>query len=339
MSVRRILTIFAAALVAAWAAYTAYWFHAQGQLRKGVERWAEQRRDGGWLVQWSDMTGGGYPAHLRLTLSEPAITLPSGLSWRAGRLTGEAAPFDWTRLHLDAGGEHRLDWPGGGMGVTATSARADINLDRRGALQDVTILLAGVSADSQAAEPVTLDGLAVTWDPLPVTDVMDHSQPSIRFSATGHGIRLPPLPALPLERDIALAEITGRIMGTIPPGPPAKALAAWSAEGGTLEIEHVSLDWAPMTLEGDGTLALDPQGQPLAAMATRIHGFGPLMDRLAEAGTIDPRSAQAAKFVLMMMSKPDSKGRPAVPVPIGLQDGLVSVGPTAVARLPPFQWE
>lgn len=341
MAIRRVAVILAFTLVAGWAGYTAYWFHAEGRVRKGLDVWAEQRRAEGWTIGWSEVSTGGYPTRLRLSLQEPEVVTPSGLAWRAEHLIGEGEPFDWTRFRFQAAGQHRLSWNGEEVAVSASAASADVNIDRTGGLEDVTVLLAGVTTDSLGATtlpPLSVDGLAFTWDPLPVTGSVDHSVATVRFSATAHGIHLPALSNLPLDRDIAMAEITGRVLGRIPDVPPVRALALWSADGGTVEIEHVSLDWTPMGLEGSGTLALDPQGQPLAAMSSRIHGFGPLMDRLVQAGDVDAGAGQAAKLVLAMMAKPDSKGRPAVQAPVTIQGGVLSLGPAQVAHVPWIEW-
>ncbi|MBC7951555.1 MAG: DUF2125 domain-containing protein [Rhodospirillaceae bacterium] len=337
MPMRRVLAIFAIALAVASLGYTAYWFHVAGLLRKGLESWADQRRSQGWTVSWSEMNTGGYPLHVRLDLDTPHLANPSGLAWTAERLTGNADPFNWTQLRLAAPGRHQFDGPGGHMDVTVASARADVNLDRRGIAEDATLLVSGITATGLTPEPLTISGLALAWDPLPVTKP-DHSTATVRFSATAHGIMLPELPGLPLDRRVTLAEITGRIMGVLPKGPLTESVPRWSAEGGTVELDHVTLEWEPLALEGDGTIALDPAGQPLVAMSARMRGFGPLMDRLAESGTVEPSAANAAKIVLSLMAKPDAKGRPSVPVPVSLQDGALFLGPAKVAKVPQINW-
>jgi hypothetical protein len=338
MSARRILMVFAIALAVAGLGYTAYWFHVAGVLRKSLEAWSEQRRAEGWEVAWSELSTGGYPLHVRLTLEQPRIAHPKGPSWQAERLVGHAEPFDWTRLRLDAPGRHRVDAAGRTLELIAASARAEVNLDRHGGLEDATLLIADLSAAGATAEPLTMAGLALAWDPLPVPKP-DLNTATVRFSATAHGITLPPLPGLPLDRRITLAELTGRVMGVLPAGAPAQSLPRWSAEGGIVELDHVTLEWDPLALEGDGTVALDPQGQPLAALSARVRGFAPLMDRLAETGTMEHSAANAAKIVLSLMAKPDGKGRAAVPVAISLQDGTVFFGPARIAQLPPITWE
>ena len=334
MSVRRIAAIFAATLAVAVLAYTAYWFHVAGLLRKGLESWAEERRTHGWQVAWDGLERSGYPWHIRLRLDHPRVADGKGMAWAADGLTGNADPFDWTRLRLEAPGRHHLEAPGLALDMTVASAKAEVNLRRNGAVEDATLLVSALDA----GDTLRMAGLAVAWDPLEVAQP-DHQTPTIRFSATGHGITLPPLPGMPLDRDIALAAVTGRVMGALPDGSPLQAIRRWSADGGTVELDHVALDWEPLGLEGDGTLALDPAGQPLAALSARVRGFAPLMDRLAEAGNMEHGAANAAKLVLSLMAKPDPKGRPAVPVPVSLQDGTLYLGPARVAALPPIRWE
>lgn len=337
MPVRRIIALFAAALVVAGLGYTAYWFHAAATLRKSLEGWAEARRAEGWQVGWDELRTGGYPLHLRLELAAPRVVAADGRAWRGDTLSANAAPFDWTRLRLTTAGRHQVAAGGVEAVLDMDSARADVNLDHDGTLEDATLLVSHLTAATANAEPLRVGGLVLTWDPLPVARP-DHTTATVRFSATAHDVVLPALPGLPLDRAIGLAEVTGRVMGAVPDGPAAEALARWSAEGGTVELDHVTLEWAPMALEAQGTLALDPTGQPLASLTTRMRGFGPLMDRLADSGAIPADTASAAKMVLLLMAKPDAKGRPAVPVPVSLQDGSLFLGPARVARVPPINW-
>lgn len=337
MSIRRIVAVFAAALVLAGLGYTAYWFHAAKELRKGLERWANTRRADGWHVAWDRLEHGGFPLHLRLSLEAPLVATPAGLSWRGERLVGLADPLNPTRLRVHADGHHELDWLDTRAVLNADTLGAQINLDQKGRLDEVTITAGGLSLSGLTHEPITAAGLAAMWDPLPVT-ATDHTIATVRFTVTAHDLTLPEWNALPLDRTIGVVEISGRVMGVLPDAPPVEALTQWSADGGTVELDHVSLEWPPMALEAQGTLALDPAGQPLASLSTRMRGFGTLMDRLADNGALPADTANAAKMVLMLMARPDSRGRPSVPVPVSLQDGSLYLGPARVARVPPLVW-
>lgn len=338
MSVRRLIAALVIVVAAATGGYTAYWFHAVGLMRKGVEDWAATRRSQGWEVEWATATGEGFPLHLGLALAAPHLQTPDGLWWRGDTLMLDCSPFDWTRLRAAAPGHHQGGQKGLELSLDASGAHADINLDRQGGLEDATLYLTGLRLSGPFPDALTMDGMVLTWDPLPVTGQSSHTTPTVRFSATAHGIALPALPTLPLDRSIGLVELSGHILGTLPMANPAEAVTRWSADGGTVELDHVGVEWAPMALEAQGTLALDPARQPLASLTARIRGFGPLMDRLVAAHMVPADTASTVKTVLALMAKPDPKGRPAVPVPVTLQDGGLYLGPARVARLPPLAW-
>lgn len=336
MPVRRILTIVLAAVLLSAAGYAAYWFHVAGELRKGVEGWAAERRANGWRVEWRELATAGFPGRVTLHVAEPALARPDGLAWRTGALVASARPWDLTRIALTAPGRHLLSWAGHDSELKAATLDGTLDLDRGGRLREISLAGSGLVL-AAAGMDIAADALSLTVLPLAVS-AASHDTETVRFAAAAHGITLPDLPGLVLERRIALAEINGRVLGPIPAAPPAASILAWAEDGGTLEIDHLALDWAPMALEADGTLALDPRGQPLAALSARVRGFPELMDRLAAAGTLDPAAAAAAKMMLSLMAKPDRAGRPAVPVPVSVQDGGVWLGPARVAQLPPVAW-
>lgn len=192
------------------------------------------------------------------------------------------------------------------------------------------------AAVPEAAGPLALAHLSTTIDSLPA-QAPTHQTPTLAFHLSAQGVELPPLPGLLMERRVTLAEIGGRVLGELPSLRPS-AIVAWSAAGGTVELDRVALDWAPLGLEGEGTVALDTRLQPLAALTARVSGWGSFMDRLARAGMVEQGPAAAAKMLMSLMSKPDTLGRPAVPVPVTLQDGLLYVGPARVLTVPPLPW-
>lgn len=336
MPLRRVLAIALAAVLLSGAGYAAYWFHVAGELRKGVESWAEQRRAVGWQVAWRDIATTGFPGRVRLRLARPALARTGGLAWQAETLEAAALPWELTRVSLAAPGRHHLAWGGNAAELTATGLDGVLDLDRSGRLRELALTGGGLTLES-AGTALAADGISLTVRALDVA-APGHDSETVRFAAAAHGITLPDLPGLMLERRLALAEINGRVLGAIPAAPPATAILAWAEDGGTVEIDHLALDWSPMALEADGTLALDPRGQPLAALSARVRGFPELMDRLAAAGTLDPGAAAAAKMMLSLMAKPDRAGRPAVPVPVTVQDGGVWLGPARVAWMPPIEW-
>lgn len=338
MSSRRIALVILAAVVLAAAGYTAYWFHVAGEMRKGVEAWATQQRAEGWRVTWADLDIRGFPTTIRARILTPHLVSPAGIGWSAESVSASASPFDLTDLDLSAPGRHTVQWhEGPAATITAAEATGRLNLARGGQIEDLSLFAVRVSAADGTGQAVEAAAIALSIDPLP-TVRPGHDTATANFSGSIQDLVLPPVPALLMEPRIALVEIAGRVMGPLPPGEALPALRAWSADGGTIEIDRLILDWEPMTLAAEGTLAFDNDLQPLIALSARVRGYGQLMDRLAAAGTIDQRAADAAKLLLSLLAQPDSQGQPAIPVPVTLQDGTLFLGPAPVARVPPIQW-
>jgi len=97
----------------------------------------------------------------------------------------------------------------------------------------------------------------------------------------------------PLGDTIEAASLQGKFMGALPPGDPPTALAAWRDSGGTLEIQRASLQWGALALELSGTLALDKDMQPIAAIDRTIVDHDALVDAAIAAGMVPAKRAQS----------------------------------------------
>ena len=333
MSVRRVAALAAIALVLAGLGYCAYWFHAAAGLRKGIEAWAESRRAENWIVGWDSLSVDGFPLSLTLTMESPAVTTPDGRSWQVGHLVAVASPLTPNRFTVDMSGRHHLGWSTGAATVNSERMQVAVTLDRHGRTQELTLVASEVDWADEDGIRLEAGTLAATWAPTTQDPGGD-----INFSVAAQDIHWPTMPTLPLEPRIRLMETQGRLVHGLPETLSAESVAGWSADGGMVELEHLTLDWAPLALEAQGTLSLGPDGQPRATLSTRMRGIAPLMDRLADNGVLPADTAQSAKIVLMLMSRPDSQGRPAVPVPVSLQDGEVYLGSARVAQLPAVKW-
>ena len=79
-------------------------------------------------------------------------------------------------------------------------------------------------------------------------------------------------------------------------------------------------------MAASGTLALDRQLQPLAAMSVKIQGYVPALDQLRATGVVGPRELTIAKLVLGALSRQELEGGPAtVRLPVNIQDGFLTL--------------
>lgn len=316
--------------------YTLYWFHVAGELRKGVESFAAARRAEGWRVDFARGRGFGFPARIGLDLGETRLLSPAGLSWHSDGLRIAVPGLDPLHPVLELGSRHELALGEAWRGiVTAASATLRLQVDGDGDLHAFAFDAAAPVLEQPGRDPVLAASLAVTYDWLNPPDP-GHETPSARFTLGLRGLDVAALAELPLGRRFETLQLEGRIMGTIPETAPLSALAAWSRDGGTVELDRFTVDWAPLSLDGDGTLAFDAALQPQIATTAHIRGWKDFMIRLAQARLIEPGVASAADFLLAVLSRPDEQGRPTLTLALTLQDGILYAGQAKLMRVPPL---
>ncbi len=150
------------------------------------------------------------------------------------------------------------------------------------------------------------------------------------------GIALPEGVTSPLGEEVERIAFEATVIGLIPKGEPAAALARWRDSGGLVEVQDLALTWGPLDLDAEGTVALDQMLRPQGAFTARIRGLPKTLDALVERNLIKPGVAFALKLTVMTLaSGTDGDGRAVVELPITLQDGRFYLGPVALFRLAP----
>jgi hypothetical protein len=151
-------------------------------------------------------------------------------------------------------------------------------------------------------------------------------------------VQLPAAFATACGRDLTRVELDAGLYGALQPRPWPAVLAAWRDDGGVVEVERLRLLCGELSIDGEGTFALDGKGQPMGAMSTHIQGYDAALDRLAAAQTIDPHTAAAAKILLRALARANADGAATLSAPLSLQDRSLSVGPVTLLRLAPVSW-
>ncbi len=346
MRLRTALIAGAGALLLAALGASLYWLYAAGAVRDGVERWVEERRAEGDVIGYRTLEIRGFPLFLRAEVSEPTLARSGAYGsweWHGAALHAAIRPWNFQHLTLSFPGAQRVEFnPLNQERVLTASvggAWAALALDPAGALQHTVLELENVELAGLSQS----DLLRVGWarlearfrNPPPPT----HQSASIEISVTMRALDLPARAAGPLGPDIDGIQAEASLMGVIPPGPPAEAVAAWRDDGGTVELERLVLDWGPLELKANGTLALDQAMQPIGSLTAEIRGYAETLDALVQAGAAPPRDAAIAKVVLNLLAKtPPDGGPPVLTVPLTAQDGRLFVGPVALLELPPIEW-
>ena len=324
------------ALLAAALGYYVYWNEVADRARLAMLRWVDQRRAAGFEIQHGALRIGGFPYRIEIEVAAPLIAdpdAPQAWRWQGEQVRGILQPWNLRHLILEFPGEHRVDWRENGRARFAAGragqARASLVFDGAGRW------------DRIAGEAAALD-LATDLGPVSAVRAELHvrhsptSADDVDVAVEVQNLQLPEdsVPA-PMGRTVTRARAIGMVAGPWPAGPFASALERWRDEGGAVELRSVEVKWAAFELQGDGTLTLDKEMRPLAALATEVKGYGALLETLAAAGRMRASDARTARFALDLLAKNGDDGRRALSVPVSAQDGRLFLGPVAVLRLAP----
>lgn len=323
-----------------FAGFGGAWLTAGAALDRAVDDWrAGVAARGGALAAAESASGGGFPFTARRRFSD--VVLNDG-GWR---LTAGEAEAAYSLLRPD---EARLTVrrfqaaaPDGTVlaaeQVEVTTALAQRPLAGGGGLpQSLTATLNAAQWRDWRAESLT--ATLRFADPPPA----DHTQPGLLLTAAAEGAAPPPLwaglaaPADARGRWTLAAAINGA-----PPAPTPAALEAWRADGGVAELSRLALEFGPLRVDGDGTLALDRDLQWIGAGALRIAGADAALTHAAQqsGGLLRPQDLRQARQIAAMLTQPDPQsGAPRLTLPLSSQGGRLFVGPFQVAKLPRTVW-
>ncbi|MCW2242706.1 DUF2125 domain-containing protein [Azospirillum canadense] len=337
MRTRRVIATVILALAVAIAAYSVWWWQAAMAVERGVLAWIEEQRSAGTMVEHRGLTVTGYPLSIRAALESPHLAT-RGVEWQGTRLVAEAPPWNHTRIALDLPGEQRLTL------VQANQPPFDLRA-KGGGTGHVLLTFGGLPVELQIglkdlvaqpdALPVPVAALDLTATQ-PAEPPAGHGDAGLSVSATASGVTLPQEVPGSLGRQVERALVTARVMGR-PPKPEPASLSAWSREGGTVQLDSLKLDWGPLKLAMNGTLALDAALQPQAALTAEVRGFQAVLDALQ--GVFRPKELAFARTMLTMLARPaEPGGEPVLTAPVTVQNQALFLGPLKVAALPPVVW-
>lgn len=328
----------AAILVILGTAYAAYWHLMADRLEQGIERWAEQQRAQGVEAGWRELTFDGFPLQFRARLSAPRLIQERGDiagSWQAESLTLEALPWNLHRIVFTSGGKQAALL--NGRELAFERAEGTLRLDGSGRIAEADATLSRLVLAPGAGMPgATAETLRLAAG-LPEITPRGHGDPGLIIEADLAGLTLASRQTLPVEGPADFS-FRATIMGPLPTPVDKNRLAAWRDAGGTMEIENLSLDWAPLRLRASGTLALDSALQPVGALSAALSGHGPFLQKLVAMGWVRPQDAGIAGIAFNLLERPGFDGRPTLNAPVTVQDGYLYIGPARLTPMPRIVW-
>lgn len=327
-----------AVLVVVAAAYTGFWFLAAAKTERLVERLATGEISG-YRIAHSGISTGGFPFAIRLRVDDPELAAhDQRMRWGWDAATLELRPWNLRRYRLAVFGPHNIEMgsPQDTREYAIASKHAVIvaELNSGGSLSRAKVNLMDLNITEGAARQVT--AIAELELRLAVSDNASegHSSPSLEMSLSATSVALPLLDAQPLGNELRSLRAGLKLLGSINRFDK-ESVDAWRREGGTLELQWLQANWGALDVRVVGTLALDDQLRPLAALTADIRGFAEALDGLESLGLISRTAATTGRVALGLIAKPSTDGTlPVLTVPLTARDGGLYLGPLRLARLP-----
>ena len=315
-------------LAIALAAWSAGWWWLKREAEHRVDALAARELGAGGAFTWKSRTVHGYPFRLDVDFTNVAWREPSGWALAAPTLKSEAsafAPGHWVAYAPDGA---ILGRPmGGAVRITAKTLRASVS--------------------DPASHPAafSLEGIELVFTPAPgaspyflqsAAELHAHTRagPSDQGAFLVELDRAMPAPASALGR-IAAGKSVTLIADTIYShagafaGPTwARAVDAWAAAGGRLEVRRLHLAASDASFDAKGAgLSASVEGRLDGALNVSLRHGDRMLTALAQTGAVDPYAARLASAVL--------QAAPAgAPVPdhttLTFQAGRTTVGPVAL---------
>lgn len=344
LRLRRLFWGLVGAIVVVALAYSALWAALATGTQTIANEWIARQRLNGWSVSVKSPLLDGFPFWPALILEDVSITAPLNIgswSWSTDRVIVHPEKLDLTRLTIRATGRHLIDAPwtlSGPFFAEANVADLGIDLDTAGRLKHSHIYLE--QAELQGADRVPIVSAALVDLNFTLAEAMPSQRDVFaQLSGRGDGVRLA-INLRPFEPTIRTVQLEADLLGPINPGHLQDALELWRGGGGTLEVRRVLLDYPPLTIIANGTMALDDALQPTAALSTHMIGFNDTLNALKAKGIITRSQGASASLVLNLLAKiPQGREKLELQVPLSVQGQKLFVGPFKIMDIPMIQWD
>ncbi|MDP6706901.1 MAG: DUF2125 domain-containing protein [Alphaproteobacteria bacterium] len=325
--------------------YVAYYFQVEQGVRDGVVAWVEMRRQQGIEAGYDGLASRGFPFRVVVELDAPRLAAPSAPgapAWQGRRLSGVIQPWNLEHLILDLSGDGEVSFAQSGRRLAYAVEQGLASVEGgAGRLARLAVDLGEVSL-SEAATAVRLTTARLQFHLRPGERPsglwrLTYKAERSRIEAEGTSPLGITVGVLGPEIALAMVEVTlnGRHQSSngMAAATVAEVVARWRDTGGSAEINRFKLSWGTLDVEADGTLSLDAEMRPIGALTARVRGHGKLIEALVRTRLMAPAAANGARAVLDLLAK---AGGGVLAVPLTLQNGVLSLGPVALARLSPL---
>lgn len=320
-------------LTAGWGAI---WFAGSKASEALLAGWLEDRAAEGWLVNYAELSTGGFPSLLRTEISQLQLADPeTGWAWEAPLVILQQRPLRADQVTAIWPDQQSLASPFERLEITSSEMTSDLDLRPSANLaldlsetQLRDLAIASSAGWSSSLRTGTLVAQRVEGE----DQLYD-----LVFEAEGY---VPPEgasrildPAGLLPQEIETLRIEGQFGFD---GPwDLDALEVARPQFTSIELEEAQAVWGDMRLRASGDLVVDSTGRPAGEIAIRAENWRAMLDLGVNAGVITTEARRMIErglgFLAGLGGDPDN-----LDAPLSFRDGLMFFGPIPIGQAPQF---
>lgn len=311
-----------------------YWFVGAQAVERGLSAWIEDRREDGWVAEYSDLNTAGFPNRFDTTITRLDLADPeTGLAW--------SAPF-FQILALSYRPNHVIAvWPNE-QTIATPLEKIEVTSEK---MQGSVVLRPGPSLELDHANFV-LDNFS-----LQSTQGWSAQVENGRFATRrtvgredAHDIAFQANELRPSRDVLALLDRTGGlpevfesmlIKTTVAFDAPWNRFAIEDARPQitAFELNELSARWGEMDLQAAGKLTVDASGQPDGKITVRAKNWREMLRIAVATGAVAevfaPTIERALELLAGMSGKPET-----LDAPLTFGNGRMSLGPIPLGPSP-----
>ncbi|RDV03522.1 DUF2125 domain-containing protein [Undibacter mobilis] len=358
-----VLIVLVAPLIGGW---SAFWYVAAGKAQDMLAGWRAREAKSGRTFTCGTEDLGGFPFRFEFRCSDAVAQIKSSripFEMKTKAVTLVSQVYDPTLLIGEYHGPLSVSAPGGPAELTVnwklfqSSLRGTPTRPERLSLSferpAVDAVDNGNARPLLRAEHLELHGRLI--------EGMITQKPVVEVALRTTGAFAPGIRALSAQPVDAVADMVLRGLNDFAPKPWPERFQEIAANGGKVEVTEARVVQGETLAVGSGTLTINANGRLQGQLRLTVAGLEPFlksidaqnlvqaspsMDKLANAlDRFSPGLGQAAKQqvganlsagINMLGQQTTLEGRPAVALPLRVDEGRVYLGPIPVGEMPPL---
>ncbi|MXX87762.1 MAG: DUF2125 domain-containing protein [Boseongicola sp. SB0665_bin_10] len=323
-----------AVLVVAALLWMCWWVIGHSAYQRTLASWMEQRRNDGWVADFSDIATRGFPNRFDTTMSDLTLADPgSGIAWSAPFVQFLSLAYRPHEVIAVLPDKHVISTPREALQVNHGSARASIHFKPSTdlALERARLVLKDPRIHSSLGWTVSSTELRFAIETIPVRES------AYRVGMELLELSLPDMLRRALSSSRTLPDKIGVVRADAELGLDAQIDRRF-LEGAhlginRLDLADLSVRWGEFSFSAKGNLTVSEDGVPDGEIMLRAAGWKAPLDLAETMGLIEPAFLEALETALDLMSGHGD----VVELPLVFSRGQVSLGLFPLGRAPRLQ--